>query len=75
MQPAGLITILCTMARATNTIADQGKTKDYNNLGFSVNYVPSLGKQQCKTVLGACGKCNKCIGYNPVYGTIILIMV
>ncbi|MEP7320254.1 MAG: carboxypeptidase-like regulatory domain-containing protein, partial [Panacibacter sp.] len=26
------------------TIADQGKTKDYHNLGFSMNYVPSIGK-------------------------------
>ncbi|MGC4037665.1 MAG: TonB-dependent receptor [Chitinophagaceae bacterium] len=29
-------------------IADQGKTKDYHNVGFSMNYVPSVGKPNAK---------------------------
>jgi hypothetical protein len=30
------------------SIADQGKTKNFNNLGFSMNYVPSVGKTNPK---------------------------
>ncbi|MEO6721741.1 MAG: carboxypeptidase-like regulatory domain-containing protein [Ferruginibacter sp.] len=49
------------------TITDQGKTINYNNLSFSVNYVPNLGKQGAKTfavwVLGI----NNVLGQKQVY--------
>ena len=32
-------------------IADQGKTVTYNNLSFSVNYLPRLGKKDSKTFI------------------------
>jgi len=49
-------------------IADQGKTKDYNNLGFSVNYVPSLGKQNAKLFWVLIASVTNVLGYNAVYG-------
>jgi len=49
-------------------IADQGKTKDYNNLGFSVNYVPSLGKQNAKLFWVLIASVTNGLGYNAVYG-------
>ena len=49
-------------------IADEGKTKDYNNLGFSVNYVPSLGKQNAKLFWVLIASVTNVLGYNAVYG-------
>jgi vitamin B12 transporter len=49
------------------TIADQGKTINYNNVSFSVNYLPNLGKKDAKAfavwVLGI----NNVFGQNQVY--------
>jgi len=49
------------------TITDQGKTINYNNLSFSINYLPNLGKQDVKTfavwVLGI----NNVLGQDQVY--------
>lgn len=33
------------------TVADQGKTTAYHNLGFSLNYLPNLGKTNVKTYM------------------------
>ncbi len=48
-------------------ITDQGKTINYNNLGFSINYLPNLGKKDKKTfavwVLGVSNVLNQ----NQVY--------
>lgn len=48
-------------------IADQGKTKDYNTLGFSANYVPSVGKPNAKTFWVLFASVNNVLGYNPVF--------
>ncbi len=49
-------------------IADEGKTKDYSNLGFSVNYVPSLGKQNAKLFWVLIASVTNVLGYDAVYG-------
>ena len=49
-------------------IADQGKTKDYNNLGFSMNYVPSVGKANAKTFWVFVASVTNVLGSNQVYG-------
>lgn len=49
------------------TIADQGKTINYNNVSFSVNFLPNLGNNEAKTfavwVLGI----NNVLGQKQVY--------
>lgn len=49
-------------------IADQGKTKPYQNLGFSMNYVPSLGKKNPKVFWVLVASVTNVLGYNAVYG-------
>ena len=49
-------------------IADQGKTKDYHNLGFSVNYVPSIGKTNPRLFWVLIASVTNVLGYNPVFG-------
>ena len=49
-------------------IADQGKTKDYNNLGVSVYYVPQAGNTHAKTNVVLFGSVTNALGYNAVYG-------
>lgn len=49
-------------------IGDQGTTKSYNNLGFSVNYVPSIGKTNPKLFWVLVGSVTNVLGYNAVYG-------
>ncbi|HEV8286978.1 MAG TPA: TonB-dependent receptor [Chitinophagaceae bacterium] len=49
-------------------IADQGKTKDYHNLGFSMNYVPSIGKNNPKLFWVLIASVTNVLGYNPVFG-------
>ncbi|WP_153800212.1 TonB-dependent receptor [Foetidibacter luteolus] len=50
------------------TIGDQGTTKDFHNLGFSMNYVPSVGKTNAKTFWVLVASVTNVLGYNPVYG-------
>jgi len=50
------------------TIADQGKTKAYNNLGFSMNYVPSAGKTNPKLFWVLVASITNVLGYDPVFG-------
>ena len=50
------------------TIADQGETKNYSALGFSVNYVPSLGKTNPRLFWVLVGSITNVLGYNAVYG-------
>lgn len=50
------------------TIADQGKTKDFHNLGFSMNYVPSVGKTNAKTFWVLVASVTNVLGANQVYG-------
>ncbi|MES1218913.1 MAG: TonB-dependent receptor [Bacteroidota bacterium] len=49
-------------------IRDQGKTKDYHNLGFSMNYVPSVGKTNSKTFWVLVASITNVLGNNIVYG-------
>jgi len=50
------------------TIADQGKTRDYHNLGFSVNYVPSIGQTNPKVFWVLVASITNVLGYDPVFG-------
>ncbi len=49
-------------------IADRGTTKDYHNLGFSMNYVPSLGKTNSKLFWVLVASVTNVLGSNQVYG-------
>jgi hypothetical protein len=49
-------------------IADEGKTKDYHNLGFSMNYVPSVGKTNPKLFWVLVASITNVLGYDPVFG-------
>jgi hypothetical protein len=48
-------------------IADQGKTKQFHNLGFSMNYVPSIGKQNAKVFWVLVASVTNVLGYDPVF--------
>ncbi len=50
------------------SIADQGETKDYHTLGFSMNYVPSVGKTNPKVFWVLVASVTNVLGYDPVYG-------
>ena len=49
-------------------VSDQGTTKDYNSLGFSAEYVPSIGKKNAKTFVVLFASVTNVLGYNAVYG-------
>ncbi|MEP7375500.1 MAG: TonB-dependent receptor [Chitinophagaceae bacterium] len=49
-------------------IADQGKTKDYNSLNFSAEWVPSIGKEKAKSFIVLFASVNNILGTNQVYG-------
>lgn len=49
-------------------IYDQGKTINYNSLGFSVNYLPNLGKKNTKTFAVLVLSINNVLGQNQVFG-------
>jgi vitamin B12 transporter len=49
-------------------LSDKGMTKDYNSLGFSAEYVPSIGKKNAKTFVVLFASINNVLGYNAVYG-------
>ncbi len=49
-------------------IGDQGKTKDYHSLNFSMEYVPSIGKKNPKTFVVLFASMSNVLGYNAVYG-------
>src|SRR5947208_16955134 len=48
--------------------ADEGHTKDYQNLSFSCEYVPSLGEVNPKTLIVLFASMSNVLGYNPIYG-------
>lgn len=50
------------------SIADQGKTRDFHNLGFSMNYVPSIGKQNSKMFWVLVASVTNVIGNDQIYG-------
>jgi len=49
-------------------IADQGKTKEYHSLNFSMEYVPSVGKANAKSFIVWFASISNLLGYNAVYG-------
>jgi vitamin B12 transporter len=49
------------------SITDQGKTKQYHNLGFSMNYVPSVGRPNAKTFWVLIASITNVLGYDPVF--------
>jgi vitamin B12 transporter len=50
------------------SLADQGKTKDYHSLNFSMEYLPSLGKTNPRTFVVLFASVTNVLGYNAVYG-------
>ena len=53
---------------AKYTLADRGKTKDFNSLNFSAEWVPSAGNAKAKTFLVLFASASNVLGYNSVYG-------
>lgn len=49
-------------------IADQGKTINYNSLGFSLNYLPNLGKTNTKTFIVWVLSVTNVLGQDQVFG-------
>ncbi len=49
-------------------VADQGVTKDYHSLNFSMEYVPSVGKTNAKAFVVWFASISNILGYTPVYG-------
>ncbi|HYK47452.1 MAG TPA: TonB-dependent receptor [Parafilimonas sp.] len=49
-------------------IADQGRTKNYNNLGFSAEYLPSLGKKDAKTFIVLFASMTNVLNQTQIYG-------
>jgi len=49
-------------------IADKGITKDYHNLGFSLNYLPNLGKKNTKAFIVWVASVTNVFNFNQVYG-------
>lgn len=49
-------------------IGDQGTTKDFHNIGFSLNYLPKLGQQDSKTFIVLVASVTNVLNFNQVYG-------
>ena len=49
-------------------LAEQGKTKDYNSLNLSAEYIPSMGNAKAKGFVVLFASVSNVLGYNSVYG-------
>jgi vitamin B12 transporter len=49
-------------------IKDQGTTTNYNSLGFSLNYLPNLGKPKAKTFIVLVASITNVLNQKQVYG-------
>jgi hypothetical protein len=49
-------------------IADEGRTKNFNNIGFSAEYLPNLGNNKAKTFIVLFASVTNILGSNQVYG-------
>ena len=49
-------------------IAEQGKTISYNNLSFSINYLPTIGNPKAKKFIVWVFSVNNVLGSNQVFG-------
>ncbi|MBS1604769.1 MAG: TonB-dependent receptor [Bacteroidetes bacterium] len=47
---------------------ETGKTKDYNSLNFSCEYVPTVGNAKARTFVVLFASVSNVLGYNSVYG-------
>lgn len=47
---------------------ETGKTKDYNSLNFSCEYVPTVGNPKARTFVVLFASVSNVLGYNSVYG-------
>ena len=48
--------------------AEEGRTRSYQNLSFSCEYVPSLGKVKPRTFVVLFASMSNVLGYNPIFG-------
>lgn len=60
--------VLDSAAKSGFALADQGKTKDYNSLNFSAEWVPSAGNTKARTFLVLFASVSNVLGYDAVYG-------
>jgi hypothetical protein len=49
-------------------MGESGKTKDYNSLNFSAEYVPTVGNPKARTFVVLFASVSNVLGYNAVYG-------
>ena len=49
-------------------MAESGKTKDYNSLNFSAEYVPTIGNPKAKTFVVLFASVSNVLGNNQIYG-------
>jgi hypothetical protein len=54
-------------ASSNYKIQDEGHTKDYNNLSFSVNYLPNIGNEKAKAFGVLVLSVTNVLGFNNVY--------
>lgn len=54
-------------SRLVYSIGDQGRTKDYNSLSLSVNYLPALGKPNAKAFIVFVASLTNVLGANQIY--------
>lgn len=52
----------------TYTLLDKGKTPTYNNVGFSINYVPFVGNEKKKTRIILVATVSNLLATNQVFG-------
>lgn len=50
------------------SVADEGKTINYNSVGFSVNYLPNLGKKDTKTFMVLVASVTNLLNQNQIFG-------
>jgi hypothetical protein len=55
------------LATGKYEVADQGTTKDFHNAGFSLNYLPNLGKQNAKMFWVLVASVTNVFGAKPVF--------
>jgi len=56
------------LENAKYNLAEQGKTRDYNSLNFSAEYVPSISNPKARTFIVLFASVSNLLGYNAVYG-------
>ncbi|MGN6163538.1 MAG: TonB-dependent receptor [Flavisolibacter sp.] len=49
-------------------VADEGRTRNFNNMGFSAEYLPNLGNNKAKTFIVLFASVTNILGSNQVYG-------